>query len=119
MRGLTPAEHANAVKSRGNFMGEFYEEATHGLSASHLLQAKANPSFLAMLSVHQITSPSASRQNSPQRKTELSYTSQLGQLLRELRPGATQQLWTPGLGDRPVSYRLRYKWALLQSFFKV
>ena len=68
-------------------VGEFYEEATSGRSASHHLQVKA---ALALL-YHVLGSPNPFAQcHAPKfapEKTELRYhtSSQLGQLLRELR----------------------------------
>ena len=68
-------------------VGEFYEEATRGRSASHHLQVKA---ALALL-YHVLGSPNPFAQcHAPKfapEKTELRYhtSSQLGQLLRELR----------------------------------
>ena len=68
-------------------VGEFYEEATRGRSASHHLQVKA---ALALL-YHVLDTPNPfSYCHAPKftpEKTELRYhtTSQLGQLLRELR----------------------------------
>ena len=68
-------------------VGEFYEEATSGRSASHHLQVKA---ALALL-YHVLGSPNPfTRCHAPKfapEKTELRYhtSSQLGQLLRELR----------------------------------
>ena len=68
-------------------MGEFYEEATRGRSASHNLQVKA---ALALL-YHVLDTPNPFSCHAPKfappEKTELRYhtSSQLGQLLRELR----------------------------------
>ena len=71
----------------GRVSGEFYEEATRGRSASHHLQVKA---ALALL-YHVLGSPNPFAQclapKFAPEKTELRYhtSSQLGQLLRELR----------------------------------
>jgi hypothetical protein len=91
-------------------VGEFYEEATRGRSASHHLQVKA---ALALL-YHVLDSPNPffaeclAPKFAPQ-KTELRYhtSSQLGQLLRDLRE---ELLWTSELspGNRALFTGCQY-----------